>query len=144
FIAAHQVIVKGSTFDRALICSDASNSGAIVRTIHALAVPHSRCRQRDHRAGSSPLRSPAPYRSAGPRGLTSGQLSYDRSQRVGASAEFFGETYEKPFGTANVAEPIGVFVLDHFIADELRAVLTEPGERLVDVVHGEHDAQEIG
>jgi hypothetical protein len=29
---------------------------------------------------------------------------------------------------------------DHFAADELRAVLTEPGERLVDVVHGEHHA----
>ena len=77
-------------------------------------------------------------------GLTSGQLTYDRSQRigeVGALAEFLGEAYEKTFGTANVAEPIRVFVLDHFVADELRAVLTEPGERLVDVVHGEHDAQ---
>ena len=77
-------------------------------------------------------------------GLTSGQLSDDRSQHVGeggASAEFFREPYEKTFGPANVAEPIRVFVLDHFVADELRAVLTEPGERLVDVVHGEHDAQ---
>ena len=39
--------------------------------------------QRDHGAGSSQLRTPSHYRSAGPRRLTSGQLSYDRSQRVG-------------------------------------------------------------
>jgi len=57
------------------------------------------------------------------------------------SAEFLGEPDEKAFGPADVAEPIGVFVLDHFAADELRAVLSEPGERLVDVVHSEHDAQ---
>jgi hypothetical protein len=55
------------------------------------------------------------------------------------SAEFLGEPYEKPFGPADVAEPIHVFVLDH-LADELGAVLAEPGERIVDVVHGEHDA----
>jgi hypothetical protein len=51
-----------------------------------------------------------------------------------------GEPDEKPFRPADVAEPIRVFVLDHF-ADELRAALAEPGERLVDVVHGEHDAE---
>jgi len=56
------------------------------------------------------------------------------------SAEFLGEPYEKSFGPANVAKPIRVFVLDHFAADKFRAVLTESGERLVDVVHGEHDA----
>ena len=33
-----------------------------------------------------------------------------------------------------------MFVLNHF-ADKLRAVLAEPGERIVDVVHGEHDTQ---
>ena len=33
-----------------------------------------------------------------------------------------------------------VFVLDDF-ADELRAVLVEPGERIVEVVHGEHHTQ---
>jgi hypothetical protein len=32
-----------------------------------------------------------------------------------------------------------VLVLNHF-ADELSAALAEPRERLVDVVHGEHDA----
>src|SRR5919202_5178321 len=57
------------------------------------------------------------------------------------SAEFLGEPDEKAFGPADVAEPIRVFVLDHVAADELRAVLSEPGERLVDVVHREHDAQ---
>ena len=53
--------------------------------------------------------------------------------------ELLGEPDEKSFGAADVAEPIRVLVLDHF-ADELRAALAEPGERLVDVVHGEHDA----
>jgi hypothetical protein len=56
------------------------------------------------------------------------------------SGDFLGESYEKSFGSADVAEPIRVFVLHYFAADELRAVLNEPGERLIDVVHGEHDA----
>jgi hypothetical protein len=55
------------------------------------------------------------------------------------SAELLGESDEKPFRTADVAEPIRVFILDHF-AHELRAALAEPLKRLVDVVHGEHDA----
>jgi hypothetical protein len=41
-----------------------------------------------------------------------------------------GESDEKPFRPADVAEPIRVFILDYF-AYELRA----------DVVHGEHDAE---
>ena len=56
------------------------------------------------------------------------------------SAEFLGESDEKPFGPADVAEPIRVFILDHF-AYELGAALAEPFKRLVDVVHGEHDAE---
>ena len=32
------------------------------------------------------------------------------------------------------------FVLDYFV-DELRVVLPEPGERIVEVVDGEHDTQ---
>src|SRR5262249_46621535 len=32
------------------------------------------------------------------------------------------------------------FVLDHF-ADELRSAFAEPGKRIIDVLHGEHDAQ---
>jgi hypothetical protein len=55
------------------------------------------------------------------------------------SAEFLGEPDQKSFGTTDVAEPIQVFVLHH-LADELRAVLAEPGERIVEVVHSEHDA----
>ena len=56
------------------------------------------------------------------------------------SAEFLGESDEKPFRPADVAEPIRLFILDYF-AYELRAVLAEPFKRLVDVVHGEHDAE---
>ena len=50
------------------------------------------------------------------------------------SAEFLGESDEKPFRPADVAEPIRVFILDYF-AYELRAALAEPFKRLVDVVH---------
>ena len=56
------------------------------------------------------------------------------------SAEFFGESDEKPFRPTDVAEPIRVFILDYF-AYELRAARAEPFKRLVDVVHGEHDAE---
>src|SRR5215472_14940173 len=56
------------------------------------------------------------------------------------SAEFLSESDEKPFGPPYVAEPIPVLILDYF-ADELRATLAEPFKRLVDVVHGEHDAE---
>src|SRR5690606_13204674 len=51
------------------------------------------------------------------------------------SAELLGESDEKPFRPADVAEPIHVFILDDF-AHELRAALAEPLERFVDVVHG--------
>src|SRR5260221_3365529 len=54
--------------------------------------------------------------------------------------ELLGEPDENPFGTPDVAEPIHVFILDQF-ADELRAAFAESGERIVDVLHGEHDAQ---
>jgi hypothetical protein len=55
------------------------------------------------------------------------------------SAELLGESDEKPFRPANVAEPIRILVTYYF-AYELRAALAELLERLVDVVHGEHDA----
>ena len=55
------------------------------------------------------------------------------------SAEFLGESDEKPFRSADVAEPIRVFI-PNYLAYELRSPLTEPLERLVDVVHREHDA----
>ena len=60
--------------------------------------------------------------------------------RILRSAEFLGESDEKPFRPADVAEPIRVFILDYF-AYEGRAALAKPYKRLVDVVHGEHDAE---
>src|SRR5262245_32520778 len=54
--------------------------------------------------------------------------------------ELFGKPDQNSFGTPDVAEPIRILILDHF-ADEFRAALAEPGERIVDVLHGEHDAQ---
>jgi hypothetical protein len=59
----------------------------------------------------------------------------------GRAAEFLGEPNEEAFRPADVTEPIRVFVLDHFAANELRAVFAESGERLVDVVNSEHDGQ---
>ncbi|HXJ39591.1 MAG TPA: hypothetical protein VNH18_09945 [Bryobacteraceae bacterium] len=56
------------------------------------------------------------------------------------SADFLGESHEKPFMPADVAEPIRVFILD-YVAYELRAALAEPFKCLVDVVHSEHDAE---
>ena len=47
------------------------------------------------------------------------------------SAEFLGESDEKPFRPTDVAEPIRVFILDYF-AYELRAARAEPFKRLVD------------
>jgi hypothetical protein len=38
-------------------------------------------------------------------------------QFVLRSAEFLGESDEKPFRPANVAEPIRVFILDYFAYD---------------------------
>ena len=56
------------------------------------------------------------------------------------SAEFLGQPDEKPFRPADVAEPIRVLIPD-YLAFELGSALTEPLERLVYVVHGEHDAR---
>src|ERR1044072_6765742 len=54
--------------------------------------------------------------------------------------ELLGEADENAFGAPDVAEAIGIFVLDH-VADEHGAALAEPGQRIVDVLHGEHDTQ---
>jgi hypothetical protein len=54
------------------------------------------------------------------------------------SAKFLGD--EKPFRPADIAEPIGVFILDYF-AYELGTALAELFKRLVDVIDGEHDAE---
>ena len=56
------------------------------------------------------------------------------------SAEFLGESDEKLVRSADVAEPICVFVLNDS-ADDLRAAFAESFERLVDVVDGEHYAE---
>ena len=56
-----------------------------------------------------------------------------------ALPQLLGKPDEEPFGAADVAEPIRVFVLNDF-ADELRAPFAQPDERLVDVAHSEHDA----
>src|ERR1700754_611347 len=61
--------------------------------------------------------------------------------RAGTSSELLGEPDEQAFGPADVAEPIRLLILDHVTADELRAVLAQPSERLVEVVDREHDAQ---
>jgi hypothetical protein len=54
--------------------------------------------------------------------------------------EFLGESDKKPFRPAEVAEPIRVLIPDYF-AYKLCAALAKPAKRLVDVVHGEHDAE---
>jgi hypothetical protein len=51
-----------------------------------------------------------------------------------------GEADEKPFRPADVAEPIRILIPDYF-AYELCAALAKPDKCLVDVVHGEHDAE---
>ncbi len=56
------------------------------------------------------------------------------------SVEFLGESDEKPFRPADVAKPIRALIPDYF-AYQLCAALAKPGKRLVDVVHGEHDAE---
>jgi hypothetical protein len=56
------------------------------------------------------------------------------------SAEFLSESDEKAFRAADVAEPIGVLILDYF-ADQLRTAVAELFKRLVDVIYGEHDTQ---
>ena len=54
--------------------------------------------------------------------------------------ELLGEPDENPFWTPDVAEPVGVLIIDDFI-DHRRTELAEPGEGVVDVLDGEHDAQ---
>src|SRR5215207_10238158 len=68
-------------------------------------------------------------------------VSDDATSRFSTSPiwGFLGQPDEKSFGAADIAESIRVLVLNHF-TDELRAVFAEPVERLVDVVHSEHDA----
>jgi hypothetical protein len=89
------------------------------------------------RAGGRPARTPGSREIQVLSGSRTGWKSRPSSRR--ASTEFLGEPDEQSFGPPDVAEQIRVIVLDHF-AHELRAALAEPGERIVDVLHGEHDA----
>jgi hypothetical protein len=66
--------------------------------------------------------------------------STSNTRGASRSVEFLGESDEKPFRPADVAEPIRVLIPDYF-AYELCAALAKPAKRLVDVVHGEHDAE---
>ena len=67
---------------------------------------------------------------------TSGQMRFSSAR----STKLLGKPDEKPFRPADVAEPISVAVLNDF-PDELRATFAQPGNRLVQVVDGEHDAK---
>src|SRR6185295_16321823 len=58
----------------------------------------------------------------------------------GLLPELLGEPDENAFGPPDIAKPIHVLILNHF-AYELRAATAEPDERIVDVIHGEHDAE---
>src|SRR6187397_1606260 len=58
----------------------------------------------------------------------------------GLLPELLGEPDENSFGIPDVAEAVDVFVIDDFI-DHRRTELYEPGEGVVDVLDGEHDAQ---
>src|SRR3954466_9843919 len=71
---------------------------------------------------------------------TNGSCATWTSSPMSGSADLLGQPDEDALGPSDVAKPIHVFVLDHLV-DELRAVPAEPGERIVEVVHGEHDAQ---
>jgi hypothetical protein len=51
-----------------------------------------------------------------------------------------GESDEKPFGPADVAEPIRVLIPD-YVAHELCAELAKPPKRFIDIVYGEHEAE---
>jgi hypothetical protein len=66
--------------------------------------------------------------------------STSNTRGASRSVEFLGESDEKPFRPADVAKPIRVLIPDYF-AYELCAALAKPAKRLVDVVHGEHDAE---
>ena len=72
-------------------------------------------------------------------GLLEEHVACHRCSSGSLLPELLGKPDENSFGAPDVAEPIRVFVLGHF-ADELRAAFAEPGERIVDVLHGEHDA----
>src|SRR3954464_3652961 len=90
--------------------------------------------------GCGAMHSISCVRTATSRSRTRRRTSIDCGPSSRRSEELLSEPDENSFGAADVAEPIRLFVLDHF-ADELRATPAEPDERLVDVVHSAHAAQ---
>src|SRR5690606_823603 len=59
--------------------------------------------------------------------------------RAGGSTELFGQPDHDALGAADVTEPITVLELLH-LTDELGTVAAQPGDHVLDVVDGEHDA----
>src|SRR5436853_6987048 len=57
------------------------------------------------------------------------------------SPEFFGKPDENALRPADVAQPVRGLVLDHVTADEMRTVLDQPVERVIDVIHCEHHSE---
>jgi hypothetical protein len=93
-----------------------------------------------HDAGERPPSGSRNHVALNSRGVEYSRVECERAALwCRLSVELLGESDEKPFRPADIAEPIRVFVLDNF-AHELRAALAEPLERLVDAVHSEHDA----
>jgi hypothetical protein len=54
-------------------------------------------------------------------------------------AELLGQPDEDPLRASDVTEPILILVLRQF-TNQLGSVRAKPGERIVDVLYGEHDA----
>jgi hypothetical protein len=81
-----------------------------------------------------------PFAASSSKGEAERALGETSSKTARVPADLLGQPDENALGASHVAEPIHVFVLDHFV-DELRAVLAQSGQRIVEVVHGEHDAK---
>jgi hypothetical protein len=62
------------------------------------------------------------------------------SRKFNPLAELLGQPDEDPLRASDVTEPIRILVL-HEVTNQLGTVRAEPGERIVDVLDGEHDAQ---
>src|SRR3954471_11787246 len=99
------------------------------------------------RASSSALRAGPRFSHSGIQEqevITRGRLRCrrrsGRKTRVSESADLLSQPDENPLGASDVAKPIHVFVIDYFV-DELSAVLLQAGERVVEIVDGEHDSQ---
>jgi hypothetical protein len=54
--------------------------------------------------------------------------------------ELLSESDENSFGTADVAEPVNVLVVDDFI-DHRRPEFDQAGKSVVEILDGEHDAK---